>query len=770
MKFDFKKETIKRFHDRDGLMGLLLNVAFWFIALIYLELLLHFAVVEHVDVRAGFLIGFSLVFAIVLGLLTSFVPKKAHFIVTVCLLSVVTALYFSQMVYHFVFGTLYSTSQVQQGGQAITNFWREMLMTMQANVLWLLPVFLPIVSLVVLRVFLKEMFRPSNGLWRLSACLVAVAVQVVTILGLSAGGTGFFTNYYYYHNEMATTDQAAERFGLLTALRLDIGGKSILPAADGAADNDYFIPDSLITDDTDQSGDDTEKDLGYNVLNIDFGILDSMTDNDKIQAINKYCESLTGTNKNEYTGMLKDYNLIVLCAEAFSPAAIDPALTPTLYKMANQGIIFNNYYNAFPNNTTDGEYALCMGLWPDSSRNKEVASFYASRNSYLPYCLGNIFKQQKGIECYGYHNYYGSYYGRDETHPNMGYNMSFLGKGLDITAAWPASDYEMLQDSVSDYIDQEQFHAYYMTFSGHMYYDTSSNKMANRNWKLVKDLKMSYANRCYMACNLELEKALAYLMDQLEEKGIADRTAIVLAADHFPYGLSESQYSELIGYKVDKFTKYKSSLLFWVGGLEENIVVDEYCCNVDILPTILNLWGFSYDSRMLAGTDVFSDGNHIAILNDMSFFNDKVWINASNGEVRYQVDPNTLPANYVENMTKLVQTKMTLSKNILNTAYYNFVFSQGDVKVGWGSWGSWETPAKKPTATTAPTGATGATGATTPGGATTPPAGGTDPQPTQPVAPQPTTPEPPVTTPPAPEPQPDPQPEPQPDSSGGETP
>jgi hypothetical protein len=767
MKFDFKKETAKRFRDRDSLASLLLNIVFWFVAVIYLELLLHFAVVEQVNIRPGFLIGFSLVFASVLGLITSFVPKKANFVVTVCLLSAVTVLYFSQMVYHFVFGTLYSTSQVQQGGQAITNFWREMLMTMRANVLWLLPVFLPIVSLVALRFFLKEMFTPSNGLWRVGVAVFAVVLQVVTTLGLSVGGTGFFTNYYYYHNEMATTDQAAERFGLLTALRLDLtGGKSLLPSADSGAEDDYYVPDPVLPDDSTQNND-GEKEPEYNVLNIDFGILDSMTDNDKIQAINKYCESLTGTNKNEYTGMLKDYNLIVLCAEAFSPAAIDPVLTPTLYKMANQGIIFKNYYNSYPNNTTDGEYALCMGLHPDSSRNKEVASFYASRNSYLPYCLGNIFQAQRGIKSYGYHNYYGNYYGRDETHPNMGYEMSFLGKGLDITPAWPASDLEMMQDSVADYIDQERFHAYYMTFSGHMYYDTSSNKMASRNWNLVKDLKMSYANRCYMACNLELEKALAYLMEQLEAKGIADKTAIVLAADHFPYGLSDSQYSELIGYKVDKFTKYKSSLLFWVGGMEENIVVDEYCCNVDILPTILNLWGFSFDSRMLAGTDVFSDGTHIAILNDMSFFNDKVWVNASNGEVRYQVDKNTLPANYVENMTKLVQTKMSFSKNILNTAYYNFVFSQGDVNVGWGSWGSWETD-EKPKATTAPT---GTTGATTPSGATTP-TGGTDSQPTQPVTPEPTTPEPPVTTPlepPVITPPDPPAPEPQPESPGGET-
>ena len=104
-------------------------------------------------------------------------------------------------------------------------------------------------------------------------------------------------------------------------------------------------------------------------------------------------------------------------------------------------------------------------------------------------------------------------------------------------------------------------------------------------------------------------------------------------------------------------------------------MVDEYCCNVDILPTILNLWGFEYDSRLLAGTDVFSDGYHVAVLKDSSFYNDKVWLNASSGEVRYLLEENELPQDYVENMIAFVKKKVSMSVDILNTDYYNFVYS-----------------------------------------------------------------------------------------------
>ena len=49
---------------------------------------------------------------------------------------------------------------------------------------------------------------------------------------------------------------------------------------------------------------------------------------------------------------------------------------------------------------------------------------------------------------------------------------------------------------------------------------------------------------------------MAYLMDQLEQAGVADRTAIVLAGDHYPYGLTDDEYDELIGRETGYFERY----------------------------------------------------------------------------------------------------------------------------------------------------------------------------------------------------------------------
>lgn len=647
---------------------------YWAFALLYWECLLSGAVFHSFGVRI-YALGFTLSAALLVTLVLSFL-RKGHFGAEILLTAVLTLLYGSQIVYHFIFGTLYSAAMVSQGGEAMTNFWRELLAAMGDHFPWLIALLVPLALRIFLRKGLKGELRAKG---RIVLLALAVALFALTRAGIWQTGTEMFSDEDYYRSGEIATNQNVQRFGLLTTIRLELTRHA------KTEEQDYYIPEETQGENPAQE----PAEVRYNVMDIDFDALNAMTEDKKLLAINDYCSKVTGTNQNEYTGMLKDYNLIVMCAESFSPAAIDKDLTPNLYKLTQQGIIFNNYYNTFPNTTTDGEYALMQGLYPDAGRSKAVSSLYASRNSYLPFTLGNVFQSQRGVESFGYHNYRGSYYGRSESHPNMGYTMKFAGDGMTFTTNWPASDLEMMEQSVDDYIGKEPFHAYYMTFSGHYKYDIGTNEMAKRNWDQVKDLPYSSnAIKAYLSCNIEFDKALGYLMERLEQAGVADRTAIVIAGDHFPYGLKDSEYAELIGHDIDGFSKFKSTLIFWVGGLEENIVVDEYCCNVDVLPTILNLWGFEYDSRLLAGTDVFSDGTHAAVLVDKSFLTDKVWFNASTGEIRYQVPESEIPEGYVENMNQLIATRFSISADILNTAYYNFVFDKGKVyvnRLGWNS-------------------------------------------------------------------------------------
>lgn len=666
----------------------------WLGCVAYLEALLHVVVFHGFSLRFLYALGFSVCAGCLLGWVTGLLERRGNRRLCTAVICVLCFLYASQLTYHFVFGTMYSLSMVSLGADAITSFWREMLLSVWGHLPVLILCFAPVPAVCLLGRYAGWIFDGGRGLRRLCLPAAAALLHGVLLVCLYSGGTGPFSPYDLYHGSNTKTDHSAGSFGLLTTFRLELG--HMLSAGE---ETTYYAvaPEPEVktpsTSEDDAAEDEPEPvEYGYNVLDIDFDALAASTEDERLKRISDYCAQLTGTKQNRYTGMLSDYNLILLCAESFSTAALDEQLTPTLWRLAHEGFVFRNYFNTFPNSTTDGEYALCQGLLPDSSRGKTASSFYASRNSYLPMTLGNIFYEQRGIQAFGHHNYYKGYYGRYLTHPNMGYSMKFAWSGMQFTTDWPSSDLEMMEQSIPDYLGQEQFHAYYMTFSGHLAYNRAVNPMAARNYEAVQDLPCSEAGKCYLACNIELDKAMEYLLRQLEEAGVADRTAIVLAGDHFPYGLTEAEYAELLGHEADFFELYRDTLIFWVGGMEEPIQVDEYCCNVDILPTILNLWGFDYDSRLLAGTDIFSDGPHVAMLVDRSFLTDTLWFDAGKNEARWLVDESGVPESYLDGMIALVQNRFSVSTDILNAAYYNFVFGKEAVNVsreGWISEEEW---------------------------------------------------------------------------------
>jgi lipoteichoic acid synthase len=153
----------------------------------------------------------------------------------------------------------------------------------------------------------------------------------------------------------------------------------------------------------------------------------------------------------------------------------------------------------------------------DADTNSKSGSFTQSKDNYIPFALGNMYEKQ-GVKTYAYHNFRGYYYSRNETHPNLGYtNLRFLGgeNGMKFTTAWPSSDLEMMEQSIDDFINEEQFHTYYMTFSGHGPYSTA-NPIAVKNIEKVRELlgdrKLNRNAEYYLAANYELELAMKYLL------------------------------------------------------------------------------------------------------------------------------------------------------------------------------------------------------------------------------------------------------------------
>ena len=278
-----------------------------------------------------------------------------------------------------------------------------------------------------------------------------------------------------------------------------------------------------------------------------------------------------------------------------------------MYKLSNSGFVFSNYYvPLWQTSTSDGEYVNLTGLIPDGQ-----FSMKKSAVNNMAYSLPAFFNEENCLNM-AYHNNTLSYYDRHLSHPNLGYDFKASQLGdleesewgdkifyMENPGRWPASDLEMFQSTIPEYIHAERFNVYYMTVSGHMNYSFIGNSMSKKNKEAVSHLPLSENGQAYIACHIELDKALEHLLVELENAGKLENTVIALSADHYPYGMTEEQYEELADRDLSSDREiYRNTLILWNGGMEDNVIVTKPCCSVDILPTLLNLFGYQYDSRM----------------------------------------------------------------------------------------------------------------------------------------------------------------------------
>ena len=637
---------------------------------VYVELCLHLCVFGSMDRYAGYPVLFGLLGGALCTLVVSSLPKVLRQITGVFLVAAQVLLAEVQLVYHCIFGDFMPVSQIGMGGNVVVNFNSQLLYGIRQNLLKILLLLLPLIAVILCLILrraqvLKLRLRRKQAL----ASFAVLLALLLTVTGLMyVGRDNAFSVYRTFTNVNTSTDSSYKKIGMLATTAQEL--RYMLFSGSGSI---MITPSSLNISDVPR----TYSSNSYNVIeSIDFTALADSTDSDILKATDEYLANAAPTRKNNYTGLLKDYNLITICAESFCPWFISEELTPTLYKLSHTGILFENYYGTFQSVTTNGEYTMCMGLYPDMSRTKTDSSFNVAGTNYLPFCLGNALKGM-GYQAWGYHDYIGDFYNRNITHANMGYTFKAADSGLAMKIDWPSSDLEMMEASIDDYINSgEPFHAYYMTFSGHYQYNWD-NAMSAKNRDAVKDLPYSEPVKAYIACNLELEYALEYLMQRLEEAGVADKTCIVLTNDHYPYGLTEDEYNELAGQTLDTtFEKYRNSFICYVPGLSENIVVDEYCSTADILPTLLNLFGVDYDSRLLAGTDVLSSGLHVAVLSDKSFLTKTFRYDAGTETVIPADESITVSDGLVKTYRLYVDSRFQLSGNILNSDYYAHVFAR----------------------------------------------------------------------------------------------
>ena len=646
------------------------------LTLIWLEGVIHVSAFHTLLGRgAVFIPMFTLAIGAGLDFLCCLFKQKTCRRLTIAFSLLFTFWYMVQTVYNQVCKTFLVLYSVGTGGGQITQFWREII----AGVFQTLPILLIEAVPFLLLVFWgrRKMpgFEPSKRVCRYLAA-GTVALQFIAVLSVNLSTSGLLSPRFLYRDTFIP-ELSVSNFGVLTTLRLDAKQLIFGPNEDPPEPPVDLGGETGETDDIPAMNPDLTPGpaptpasaptvWADNVLDIDFAALAAGEEDPGLSRMHEYFGSREPTAKNEYTGMFEGKNLIFLTAEGFSSYAADPELTPTLYALANSGFVFENFYNPlWWVSTSDGEYANCQSLIPKSG----AWSMYQSGGNSLPFTLGNQFRRL-GYNTYAYHDHDYTYYDRNVSHPNMGYDYKGVGNGLELTETWPASDLEMMEVSVPEYLDDTPFHVYYMTVSGHMNYTFSANDMSEKHRQAVAHLDLSEEAQAYLACNIELDRALAYLLEQLEAADILEDTVICLAADHYPYGLDKEYIDELAGHEVEEnFELYRSTLILWSGDMEKPVSISKPCSSLDILPTLSNLFGLEYDSRLMMGRDILSDSEALVVFSNHSFITAHGQYNAMTDQFR-PYDDVAVPASYALEVMEEVNNMFYYSVEILENDYY----------------------------------------------------------------------------------------------------
>ncbi len=628
----------------------------------------------------------------------------------------------AQLVYLRIFRQpLLWAAMIRGTGDALSDYWRETLEGIWSTLPFLILFMLPAL---VIPALLKRLGweLPQFGSLQVMRTLVivvigisgsAVTLQIGKILELD-----FYEEYVEFYDPLTVaenlgvlpllhgdTQQSLQKFikaqkqpktVMAGASAKDVSGEqpSAAPSVTAGEPGQDEIMKPGVSKPGVSKPSETEDDPKLPVIrpqefSLDYERLHQLADNEQQTWLADYIQSQVPVNTNEYTGMFKGYNLIFLTAEGFCTYAIDEELTPTLYQLANSGFVCRNYYTPlWQTSTSDGEYINITGLIPD-----QQYSMRRSAENVQPYVLPAFFAQE-GVKSYAYHNNSLSYYDRYLSHPNLGYDFKACKLGdleeaewgskvfaMEQPNQWPASDYNMMVATVPEYVNEERFHVYYMTVSGHMNYTFKSNAMSSKNKDAVAELELSEGPKAYMACNIELDKAMENLLAQLEEAGQLENTVICLSTDHYPYGLSDREYEELAGRDLSAGKdKFRNTLILWNAGMEEPVYIDKACGPMDLLPTLLNLFGFEYDSRMYAGRDILSDREGMVIFNNRDFVTDKVifiekgdittWLQDGEGN---DLVPDDEKEEYLKAARQEVKDRYKFSAYIIQENYYSDV-------------------------------------------------------------------------------------------------
>ena len=387
---------------------------------------------------------------------------------------------------------------------------------------------------------------------------------------------------------------------------------------------------------------------------------------------------------DRYTGLLKGKNLILLQLEGLDSWLLNEKDTPNLYKLMKGIINFTNHYSYYNGggSTFNSEFAVNTGFITPLSFTQNAYSF--SKNTF-PNTLAKLFKSE-GYTVNAFHMNTSEFYSRGANYKNWGYDNYY---GLVDMYNYKNKEYELdrelilNEDFSSKMFENEKFVDYIITYTPHLPF--SSEKGACKTLitldaleelgvdKLPKNYKLPDMTEedCARRQAKETDYMIGLLLDKLKEKELLSKTAIVVFTDHYLYTLTDQSI-------LDKYKDTSNNLInhtpFFIYDGKTKKTVKEVTSQLNILPTLLNMFDINYNSNNYIGENALSkDYKGYVFFSDYSWYNGKVY--TVGGEV---VNNKYIKPEELENMNHYISGLIKKNDLTLKTDYFSIKENKND--------------------------------------------------------------------------------------------
>lgn len=668
---------MKKYINKNILLNTIINFIFLILIEIIFKIVNFYNLIDYSSIRiliSSFLLSF------IIGNLEYFINKKLHKYINIVLIFISSIYALAETGFNNFIGVYMSLGTSSQLG-AVIDYIREFILSFKWYYYFLL---LPSILMVLYYIFInkkiinKYNISMSKNNYKLLNKRLYVKKLSLSILILCMFSNLYLLTIYvpFMQNKLQTVSNkklfkspsipsiAVKQFGITTFGILDV--------------NNYFFPAKVseeykIENESNKYAKENTRrkfdDTNWNNL------IDNET-NETLNTLNKYFINNDISDTNNYTGMFKDKNLIVIMLESVNDIIINKEDYPNFYKMYSEGWHWKNNYS--PRNscsTGNNEMSGMTSLF--SIYNTCTANNYR-KNTYFE-AIFNLFNN-KGYNTFSAHDYTEHYYYRNEIHTNMGSNAYYGVEKLGIEYSsiyknW-ASDEDFMNKVLEliDNVDNKNFMAWLTTVSSHQPYYYSSIE-GDKYLSLYEDMDIRTDLKRYKSKLKILDNALGILLDGLEKKGILDDTVIVMYGDHYPYGLSTDTINTVLDYDTNvDYENERVPFVIYNTDIDSK-EFESYTSYINILPTIANLFDLDYDPRLYMGSDLLSkDYESMVVFADGSWKNEYAYYNASRSNIEYYTD-KTYTIEELQNINNKIDLKIKMSSLAIKNNYFNYLYN-----------------------------------------------------------------------------------------------